>query len=87
MRKKTHDCQTCVVFLPELKRREKENVTENEDHEHKTTVQWTQSDHDCYAYDINNRPAESVSDNEIIEKKENFSFIKFSNEEFSSTRH
>ena len=35
---------------------------------------------------INNRSAESVSNDEIIEEKENFSLIKFSNEEFSNTR-
>ena len=87
MRKKTHDCQTDIVFLFELKRRENENVTKNEDHEHKTIVQRTQSDHDRYAHDINNRFAESILNNEIIERKKNFSLIKFSNEKFFNTQH
>ena len=87
MRRKTHDCQTYVAFLPELKKRKKENITENEDHEHKTIVQWTQSNHDRCVYDINNRSAELISDNEIIERKKNFSLIKFSNKEFLNTRH
>ena len=70
----------------ELKREEKKNVTKNENHEHETTAQRIQSDDDRDMNDINNRFAEAVSDDEIIEKEENFSLIKFSNEEFSSTR-
>ena len=69
MRRKTHDYQTYAAFLLELKERKKENVTENEDYEHKTIVQRTQSGHDRCAYDINNRFVESISDNKIIEKK------------------
>ena len=70
-----------------MKKEKKENVTENKDHEYKTIVQRTQSDHDHDAYDINNRSAKSVSDNEIIEKEKNFLLIKFSSEEFSNTQH
>ena len=70
-----------------MKRKEKENITENKDHEYKTIIQRTQSSYDCCAYDINNRSVKAVSGNEIIERKKNFSFIQFSNEEFSNTRH
>ena len=45
-----------------------------------------QSDHDRYTHDINNRFIESISNDKIIERKENFSLIKFSNEEFLSTQ-
>ena len=38
-------------------------------------------------YNINNQFIESILNNEIIEKEENFSLIEFSNEEFSNTRH
>ena len=71
----------------ELKEEEKENVTENENHEYKATVQRTQSDHNHDVYNINNRSVKSISDKKIIERKKNFSFIKFSSEGFSSTRH
>ena len=67
-----------------VKKRKKENVIENENHEHKTFTQRTQSDHDCDIYNINNKLIKSISSNEIIERKENFLFIKFSNEEFSN---
>ena len=70
-----------------MKKEKKENVIKNKDHEHKAIIQWTQSDYDRCAYDINNQFVESISDNKIIWKEKNFSFIKFSNEEFSSTRH
>ena len=66
MRRKTHNCQTYIVFLLELKRKEKEKVIKNKDYEHKTIIQRTQSDHNRYVYNINNRFAESVSDNKII---------------------
>ena len=75
-----------LFFCLNWRKKKKENVTKNENHEHKTIIQWTQSDHDRYAHDINNQFAESISDDEIIERKENFLFIKFSNEEFLSTR-
>ena len=67
-----------------MKKEKKENVIKNENHEYKTIVQQTQSDHDRCAYNINDRSIESISDNEIIEEKRNFSFIKFLNEEFSN---
>ena len=38
-------------------------------------------------YNINNRFAKSISNNEIIERRKNFSLIKFSNEEIFSTQH
>ena len=66
MQRKTHNCQTCAALLLELKKEEKENVIKSKDHEHKTIIQRTQSDHDRCVYDINNRSAESVSGNEII---------------------
>ena len=68
-----------------MKRRKKKNVTEGENHEHETFIQRTQSDHDRDVYDINNRLVKSISSNGIIERKENFLFIKFSNERFFST--
>ena len=86
MRWKAHDCQTCAILLLKLKKEEKRNIIKSEDHEHKTIVQRTQSDDDRDINDINNRSAESVSDDEIIEEEKNFSLIKFSNKEFSSTR-
>ena len=49
-------------------------------------AQRTQNDNDCDMNDINNRSAESVSDDETIEEEKNFSLIKFLNEKFSSTR-
>ena len=70
-----------------MKKKKKRNVIKNENHRRKTIIQQTQSDYDRDAYDINNRSVESVSSNEIIEEEENFSFIKFSNEEFSNKRH
>ena len=70
-----------------LKKEKKENVIKNKNHEHKAIIQRTQNDYDCCAYDINNQFVKSVSDNEIIWKKKSFSFIKFSNEEFSNTQH
>ena len=75
----------CFSARSEKKRKEK--VTKNEDHEYKTIVQRMQNDHDCCTHDINNRFAESILNNEIIERKENFSLTKFSNEEFLNTRH
>ena len=74
-------------FSVQIKKRKKKNIIKNENYEYKAIVQRTQSDHDRYMYDNNHRSAESISNNEIIERKENFSFIKFSNEEFSNTRH
>ena len=68
-----------------MKRKKKRNVTENENHEHEALLQRTQSDHGRNVYNINNRFVKSISNNEIIERKENFLFIKFSNEEFLST--
>ena len=62
-------------------RKKRKNVIKNEDHEYKITIQRTQSDDDRNMNNINNRSAESVSDDEIIEKEKNFS-----NEEFSNTR-
>ena len=38
MRRKTHDCQTCIALLPELKKKKKKNVTESENYENKATV-------------------------------------------------
>ena len=75
------------MFLFDLKEKEKENVIKSEDHEYKTIAQRTQDDHDHYTHNINNRSAESISNNEIIERKKNFSLIKFSNEKSFNTRH
>ena len=69
-----------------MKKEEKENIIKNEDHEHKTIVQRTQSDHDHCAHNINNWFVESISDDEIIGREKDFLFIKFLNEEFLSTR-
>ena len=49
-------------------------------------VQRTQSDDDRNINNIDNRSAKSISDDKIIKEKENFSLIKFSNEEFFSTQ-
>ena len=68
-----------------MKKKKKKNVIKNENYKHKTFIQRTQNDHDCDAYDINNRLIKSISSNKIIKKEENFLFIKFSNEEFLST--
>ena len=68
-----------------MKRRKKKNVIKDENHEHETFIQRMQSDHDCDVYNINNKLVKSISSNEIIERKKNFLFIKFSNEEFLST--
>ena len=68
-----------------MKKRKKKDVTQNENHEHETFIQRTQNDHDRDVYDIYNELAKSISNNEIIERKKNFLFIKFSNEEFLST--
>ena len=68
-----------------MRKEKKKNVIKGEDYEHEMIVQRTQSDDDRDINDINNRSAESVSDDKIIEKK-NFSLIKFSNEEFSNTQ-
>ena len=65
-----------------VKRRKKKDVTENENHEHETFIQRTQSDHDRDVYNINNKLVKLILSNEIIKKEENFLFIKFSNEEF-----
>ena len=69
-----------------MKKEKKENVTKSENHEHKTIAQQTQNGHDRYAHDINNRSAELISDDKIIEREKNFSLIKFSNEKFPNTR-
>ena len=71
----------------ELKKEKKRNIIKSKDYRHKATAQQTHSDHNYCAYNINNQSAESVSDNEIIERKKNFSLIKFSNEEFSSIQY
>ena len=68
-----------------VKKRKKKDVIKNENHKHETFIQRTQSDHDRDAYDINNRFIKLISSNETTEKKENFLFIKFSNEKFLNT--
>ena len=68
-----------------MKKRKKKNVIKDENHEHETFIQRTQNNHDRDAYDINNKLVKSISSNKIIKRKENFLFIKFSNEEFLST--
>ena len=68
-----------------MKKRKKKNVTKDKNHEYETFTQRTQSDHNHDVYDINNKLVKSILNNEIIERKENFLFIKFSNEEFLST--
>ena len=68
-----------------MKRTKKKNVTKDENYEHEMFIQRTQSDHDRDVYDINNKLVKLISSNEIIEKKENFLFIKFLNEEFFNT--
>ena len=65
-----------------MKRRKKKNVTENENYEYETFIQRTQNDHDRDVYNINNRLVKLISNNRIIKRRENFLFIKFSNEEF-----
>ena len=44
-----------------------------------------QNDDNHNMHDINNRSAKSISDDEIIKRKNQFSFIKFSHEEILST--
>ena len=68
-----------------LKVKKKKDVTKNENYKHEMFTQQTQNDHDCDVYNINNKLAKSISNNEIIKRKKNFLFIKFSNEEFLST--
>ena len=68
-----------------MKERKKKDVTKDENYEHETFIQRTQNDHDRDVYNINNKFVKSISSNEIIERKKNFLFIKFSNEEFLST--
>ena len=67
-----------------MKKRKKKDVTEDENHEHKTFNQRTQNDYDNNVYNINNRLVKLILSNEIIKKK-NLLLIKFSNEEFLST--
>ena len=68
-----------------MKKRKKRNVTKNGNYKHETFIQQTQSGYDRDAYNINNKLVKSILNNKIIKKKENFLFIKFSNEEFLST--
>ena len=68
-----------------MKKRKKKNIIKDENHEHKTFIQRTQNDYDCDVYNINNIFVKLILNNEIIERKENFLFIKFSNEEFFNT--
>ena len=68
-----------------VKKRKKRNVTESENYEHETFIQRTQSDHDRDVYNINNKLVKLILNNEIIEKKENLLFMKFSNEKFLNT--
>ena len=68
-----------------MKKRKKKNIIENENHKHKMFIQRTQSNYDRDTYDINNKFVKLISSNEIIERKENFLFIKFSNEELFNT--
>ena len=86
MRWKAYNYQIYAVLLFELKKEKKKNVIKSENHEYKTIVQRTQSDNDCDTNNINNQSVEWVSDDEVIEKEKNFSFIKFSNEETFSTQ-
>ena len=65
-----------------MKKRKKRNVTKDENHKHKMFIQQTQSDHDRNVYNINNKLIKLISNNKIIKRKENFLFIKFSNEGF-----
>ena len=65
-----------------IKKRKKKDVTKNENHKHEIFIQRTQNNHDRDVYNINNKFVKLFSNNKIIEKKENFLFIKFSNEEF-----
>ena len=73
----------CCSFT-QIEEKKKENVLKSKDYEYKMIIQQMQSNHDRNIYNINNRSVKSVSDNRIIERKENLLFIKFSNEEFSS---
>ena len=68
-----------------MKKRKKKDVIKDENHEHKTFIQRTQSGHDRDAYHNNKKFVKSILNNRIIKRKENFLFIKFSNEGFSST--
>ena len=68
-----------------MKKKKKGDVTEDENYEYEMFIQRTQNDHDRDVYDINNKLVKSISSNKIIERKKNFLFIKFSNEEFFST--
>ena len=68
-----------------VKRRKKEDVIKNENHEHEAFIQRTQSDYNRDVYDIYNKFVKSILNNDIIERKKNFLFIKFSNEEFLNT--
>ena len=68
-----------------VKKRKKKNVTKDENHEHETFIQRTQSSHNRDTYDINNKFVKLISNDKIIKRKENFLFIKFLNEEFFNT--
>ena len=53
-----------------MKKRKKKKVIKNENHEHKTFIQFEmQSDHDRDTYNINNKLIKLISSNEIIKKK------------------
>ena len=69
-------------FLVQSKKKMKKDVIEDENHEYEMFIQRTQNDYDRDMYDINNRLVKSISSNKIIKRKENFLFIKFSNERF-----
>ena len=68
-----------------MKKRKKENVIKDENYEYKTFIQRTQNDHNRNIYDINNKLVKLISSNEIIKRKKNLLFIKFSNEEVLNT--
>ena len=68
-----------------MKKRKKKIIIKDENYKYKTFIQRTQNDHDRNVYDINNTFIKLISSNKIIKRKENFLFIKFSNEKFFNT--
>ena len=73
------------MLLFKLKKKEKRNAEQSQNHERETYIQRKQGDYDCDVYDINNKFIKFISSNKSIKRKECFSFIKFSHEEVLST--
>ena len=65
-----YDNEAYIILLLKLKEREKKDAAKNENYEYKTYVERTQNDDDYNMHDINNKSVKSVSDDEIIKRKE-----------------